>query len=117
MKKLIGLLLVIGLVFSFTSAQAGSANLVWQNSETGDVWAWVIDPGQDNLLPAWNYLGTVDNDWEILKVVDLDKDGWDDVLWRYKPTGEIYVWLLDGADIKSIFSMYQWIADLNWTVK
>ncbi|KJU81694.1 FG-GAP repeat-containing protein, partial [Candidatus Magnetobacterium bavaricum] len=42
--------------------------------------------------------GIPDN-WQLKAIADFDGDGKADMLWQNTTTGDVYVWLMDGAGI------------------
>jgi hypothetical protein len=75
----------------------GGTDLVWQNIATGDLAAWYL----------WgaNVIGTVslsparvgDPKWRVVSVVDVDKNGKLDLIWRHETNGGLAVWYMNGA--------------------
>ena len=44
------------------------------------------------------YVGTVDPAYDIVGTGDFDGDGKSDILWRHTTLGDVWIWLMDGAD-------------------
>jgi hypothetical protein len=81
----------------------GKDDLLWRNTATGlnTVWfmngatkvgekALTYSNGSDILLPG--------NDWAVKGSADFNKDGYLDILWRNKTTGDNVVWNMNGGD-------------------
>jgi hypothetical protein len=76
----------------------GMPELVWQNvNAPGQVYAWFLTPNyafssgaylaNENVAPGWTVAGTG----------DFTGDGKPDVLWQNQQTGEIYLFIMNGA--------------------
>ena len=62
--------------------------LFWHNGVTGQLYAWQMT-GADNLeIGSFKELMTIPIDWEIAAVVDWDKDGTADLVWRNQQAGQ-----------------------------
>src|SRR5207245_10798602 len=56
-----------------------------------------------------------DFNWQITQAADFNGDGKADLLWRHIVTGQVYLWLMDGAAPLS-FKPVATVADLNWQI-
>ena len=76
----------------------GSADVLWRNTTTGEVGAWILDGPQ---VVGWVWMATepTDSGWETQAVVDLTADGVSEVLWRHGATGQVGAWLMDGTSV------------------
>jgi hypothetical protein len=72
----------------------GKADLVWRETNTGDVGAWLMN----GLSTATTGViaGAVPAAWVIADVGDLDGDGKADLVWRETNTGDVGAWLMNG---------------------
>jgi hypothetical protein len=77
----------------------GKADLVWRDTQTGAVSVWLMD-GLGLKLPAFDVSPSVDHAWQIAGLGDLDGDGKADLVWRQMQSGDVAVWLMDGATVK-----------------
>ena len=72
----------------------GFADILWQNTSTGQASVWEMDGNTKtgggavsaNPGPAWTAVGTG----------DFNKDGNSDILWQNKNTGQVSIWEMDG---------------------
>jgi hypothetical protein len=112
MKKLIivGLMMLIGL-FSFNSF-ASDQYLVARNHATGETCIYIA--ATNWIGPQKICFGVVDMSWEIVTTAyDFDGNGQDDILWRHKPSGAFYVWLMEGFTIHRVAPVLEPL-DQNW---
>jgi hypothetical protein len=77
----------------------GAPDLLWE-STNGKLYLWLMSGStlSDDmpLTPK-----SVDSNWQIVSVDDFDGDGKNDVLWQHAVTGQLYVWLMNGASMTS----------------
>jgi len=78
----------------------GVSDIVWRNTATGDVYVWFM-----NGLTIKSGSGFVGNapiaTWKIVAIGDFDGDLKSDLLWHNLATGDVNIWLLDGAAIRA----------------
>ena len=72
----------------------GKADLVWRNTATGEVAAWLMDGL--NAPTTGVYAGMPTAAWVIKEVEDLNGDGKADLVWRETNTGDVGGWLMNG---------------------
>jgi hypothetical protein len=66
---------------------------------------------------AEGYLRTVaDLNWKVAGVGDLDGDGRADIVWRNAPTGENYLYPMDGTTVLGTEGYLRTVADANWRI-
>jgi len=80
----------------------GFADLVWENSVTGERGIWFLKAG---VLSRIISLPTQPTSWHIAGAADFDGDGQADLVWENTVTGERGVWLLKGGGVSSIRSL------------
>lgn len=74
------------------------ADVLVQNS-TGDVSiAFSGDMSPDSL----RFVRNVNLAWQVQAIADMDGDGKSDIVWRHDTVGSVFVWLMDGGNIKEI---------------
>ncbi|KJU85619.1 NHL repeat containing protein [Candidatus Magnetobacterium bavaricum] len=98
----------------------GNSDIVWQNSTTGDVAAWLMN---GFTITSGDYLAKgIPSDWQMIAIGDLNGDGKSDLVWQNSTTSDVAAWLMNGFTItkgdylvKAISSAWQMIAigDLN----
>ena len=78
----------------------GKSDILWQNSSTGEVYVWLMN---GTTIASQGAPGTVtpSSGWVIAGVGDFDGNGTSDILWRNTISGEVYLWLMNGATIAS----------------
>ena len=91
----------------------GKADLVWRNTQTGDVVGWLMN-GLSLKQAATIYSG-VSLDWQIVGVADLDGDGKADLVWRNTQTGDVVGWLMNGLTLKQVATIYSGVF-LDWQI-
>jgi chitodextrinase len=92
----------------------GKSDILWHNSATGSNSIWLMN-GATISGGAANFATVADLNWSIAGVGDFDGDGKSDILWRNGATGEISIWLMNGATILSR-PVFGAVTDLNWGI-
>ena len=82
----------------------GHADLVWRNPSNGDVNIWLLNAAGTGLQSAV-YIGAVNTDYHIEAVGDFNGDGKDDIVWRGQTSGQVVVWLMNGATVQGVLSL------------
>ena len=85
----------------FTSSS--KTDLVWENTSTGQILAWVTGGGSLNL-------GTVPSGWTLAGIGDVNGDGKADLVWQNTSSGEILAWITGGG------GMYLGTVPSGWTL-
>jgi hypothetical protein len=67
--------------------------LLWQDPATGRLSVWTLKNAQREQVIA---LGQVEAPWKVVAICDLDRDGWDDLVWRHDETGWLVYWPMQG---------------------
>jgi len=100
----------------------GYADLVWQNTSTGDLVLWLM---QNNIIvgtPALSIpnVGTIG--WQVRAVGDVNGDGRADLIWQNSVTGGLAVWTLNGPTVLNTFLFTNTsgavltMPDANWQI-
>jgi hypothetical protein len=85
--------------FSFLFNKDGKVDILWRNTSTGEVTAWLMN---GVTLTGGAVIGIVaDQNWKAVGTGDFNKDGKVDILWRNSATGENSVWYLNGTTLTS----------------
>jgi len=95
----------------------GKPDILWQNENTGQLAIWYLDGtymfGSALITPD----RPGDPNWKVVAIRDLNWDGYADLIFRHKTTGQIAVWFLQGTTAYAfqMLSIPQ-VADLNWQI-
>ena len=73
----------------------GSVDLLWQNG-IGDLYIWYMN-GLTRVSTGFPSPSRINPVWVIRGLADFNRDGSADILWRNSTTGDLYVWLMNGA--------------------
>jgi hypothetical protein len=76
----------------------GKADIVWQNSTTGQIYIWLMN---GTTIAGGGSVAYVSSGWNIAGIGDFNGDGKADILWRNSTTGQVYIWLMNGTTIAS----------------
>jgi len=81
----------------------GQADILWQNTTTGDRSIWFMSGnswgGTYALLPQ------VSTDWSIAGVGDFNADGNPDIVWQNTTTGDRSIWFMNGSTWNGTFAL------------
>ncbi|MBL9216481.1 MAG: immunoglobulin domain-containing protein [Opitutaceae bacterium] len=80
----------------------GRADLVWQNTLTGDASVWLMNGTKRSSSKA---LGRITADWLLAGAGDFNNDGKGDLLWQNLVTGLAQVWLMNGTTLSTNVSV------------
>jgi hypothetical protein len=78
----------------------GKADILWQNSTSGQIYIWLMN---GTTLTSAGSPGSVapSSGWAIQGVGDFDGNGKSDILWQNTTSGQVYIWLMNGATVAS----------------
>ncbi|HEY0996777.1 MAG TPA: FG-GAP-like repeat-containing protein [Gemmatimonadaceae bacterium] len=94
----------------------GKADLVWQNTATGERGVWVMN-NYTYASYAPLYTDVVPTPWDIAAVTDLTGDGNADVVWQNTQTGERGAWVMNGTTFTGTYVLlYQGTVPTNWNI-
>jgi hypothetical protein len=91
----------------------GKSDVVWRNSQTGDVAAWLMNGSTITDGPVIATMS--DLNWQIAGTGDFNGDGKADLVWRNNSTGAVALWLMNGATITD-GPVVGTVSDLNWQI-
>jgi fructose-specific phosphotransferase system IIC component len=75
----------------------GQADILWQNTATGQRALWLMNGIGSGFTPASIVdLGHVDTNWVMAGTGDFNGDGQADILWQNETTGQRALWLMNG---------------------
>src|SRR5437867_5537293 len=80
----------------------GKADILWQNSSTGQRVIWLMN---GTTHQSTVNLGTVPTSWSIVGSNDFNGDGKADILWQNSATGQRIIWLMNGTAHQSTVSL------------
>ncbi len=75
-------------------------DVLWHNALTGENVIWFMSGSQSIRTAQYTYSVT-DLNWNVVGAGDLDGDDKADVIWWNQTTGDVVVWLMDGATIRA----------------
>jgi hypothetical protein len=100
---------------NFNSGTDSNTDLLWRNSQTGQVNVWLTNPAGIGVLSKGSPGTVADLNWEIIGVGNFNTDSNTDLLWRNKQTGQVNVWLINGTALLSKGTLGT-VSDLNWGI-
>ena len=74
----------------------GNADLVLQDSSTGDLIYWLMS-GVNQLDVQYFSPRNPGTNWNVVGVADINRDGFADIVFQNSVSGDIYVWYMRGA--------------------
>jgi len=80
----------------------GTADLVWENTTTGQRVVWLLQNGSEQ---AYSYLPTISTDWHIAAVGDFLGNGQSDLVWENTSTGQRTIWFMANGVLQSSISL------------
>ncbi|BAZ41077.1 hypothetical protein NIES4101_70390 [Calothrix sp. NIES-4101] len=110
----------------------GTPDIVWRNYNTGENVIWKLNaatktaatnPYFDPATDDYSITTVADTDWEIEDVIDFDKDGIGDILWRKYGTktdkGNNAIWVMNsGGDYNAAKTDFITpVPDTNWEME
>ncbi len=94
----------------------GKADILWKNKVSGQVYVWLMNGTAIASQSSPATIGDSDQNWEVKGVGDFNGDGFDDILWKNKATGQVFIWLMNSTAIASQGSPGS-VSDLNWEIR
>ncbi|MBD2329048.1 Calx-beta domain-containing protein [Alkalinema sp. FACHB-956] len=93
----------------------GNTDLLWRNTNTGDVVFWQIN--QTPSVNQYNLNKSIGNsNWQVQGTADFDGDGDADILWRNLFTGANLIWRMNGTSyVEDV--LLPTVADTNWKIE
>ena len=94
----------------------GRSDLLWLNTSTGQVAAWLLDGVQLKVEAGLSHK-MPDVNWQIVGTGDFNADEKPDIVWWHKIYGFVGVWYMDGLNvIGSVSLSTPRVADTAWKV-
>ena len=87
---------------SLTNPGTGQADLVWENTTTGEHSIWVMQNGVPSSIIN---LPTIATEWSIAGAADFLGTGQADLVWENTTTGERSIWILNNGVASSIINL------------
>jgi hypothetical protein len=75
----------------------GEDDLIWANSQTGQVVAWDMNGTVISPTNTGSVFTTINPVWQVKGVADINGDGHPDLLWWNSKTGQMIFWEMAGA--------------------
>jgi uncharacterized repeat protein (TIGR03803 family) len=75
----------------------GKDDLIWANSQTGQVVAWDMNGTVISPTNTGSVFTTINPIWQVKGVADINADGHPDLLWWDSHTGQMIFWEMTGA--------------------
>jgi len=99
----------------------GQTDLLWENSQTGDVLVWNMGGADGTTVRSYGSLfATVPNTaWHIVGTGDSDGDGHADLLWQNVQTGQVLRWLMggtSGTQVQAYSAPFVTVPDTHWQI-
>lgn len=92
----------------------GFPDYLFRNSSSGVGFVWYWDGTANRLGAESRMLFQIDPAWQVVQVVDWNKDGNVDLLFRNASSGVVFVWYTDGASLQGSDFLFQ--VDPSWEV-
>ncbi len=94
----------------------GFKDIFWRNPSTGANYLWFTNDRSGVVVDRAVELPTApDLDWNVEQINDFNGDGFSDLLWRNRRTGENYIWLLNGSGVIGANALPT-VSDLAWQI-
>ena len=93
----------------------GKSDLLFWNSQTGEVSSWSCNLGSDQVL-SYNgdFTQVSDTSWHLMGSEDTNGDGHPDLIWWNATSGVESRWLLDGTTVEQYGGGDTQITDTTW---
>lgn len=76
----------------------GMADVLWRNKEQNLVAIWLME-GSQLLSPGPIIPGPIGQNWKVISLSDLNRDGMADVIWNDKEQNVMTTWTMDGPQL------------------
>jgi hypothetical protein len=99
-----------------TAALSGGQtnDLVWQNTQSGDLTYWRMNGTQSI---GYGYLAYgIPLEWKCVGIADFNGDGKPDLLWQNTLTGDVSVWYMDGVSYTEKWDYIAQGLPLSWQI-
>jgi VCBS repeat protein/all-beta uncharacterized protein/FG-GAP repeat protein len=96
----------------------GRPDIVWQHVTQGLISVWLMNGTtavEGRLLTPGN---VTDTDWRIVGSGDFNLDGYADLVWQHRVTGQASVWFMNGTTrISGTLLTPAGVGDINWQIR
>ncbi len=93
----------------------GKSDLLFWNSQTGEVTYWSMDLANSKVLAEHAGIAQVtDTSWRLVASEDTNGDGHPDLVWWNAKTGEVSRWLMNGTTVTGYGAATTQVADTTW---
>jgi kumamolisin len=72
----------------------GKQDILWRNTQTGEVDIWFISGAS---VVSQAYVGILGLEWKIAGIADFNGDGVSDIVWQNTVTGSFGIWIMHGS--------------------
>jgi hypothetical protein len=90
----------------------GIPDLAWQNNATGQIAVWYMGGTQGATYESWAWMAagaTLGTGWSLVGAVDVNGDGYPDLIWQNDTTQQVAVWYMGGAQ-GATYESWAWMA-------
>lgn len=90
----------------------GKSDLLWCNTNTGEVGAWITANGNISYRPIASLNPA---QWELAACGEMTEDGKPDFIWRNKQSNELWLWEMDRFQVEDAYAFFA--APAGWKVQ
>jgi hypothetical protein len=92
-------------------------DILWRHDASGENVLWFMN---GTALVSGTFLtpsSLPDVDWKMAGVSDFNRDGWPDILWHHRVSGQVVLWYMNGSTLVSgTFTSPPALPDVGWQV-
>ena len=94
----------------------GKADIIWQH-DAGWLAVWLMNGSTATTTLFLSVPKIADPNWMIAGAGDVNNDGRADLVWQNQVTGQLALWMLNGATVLEQRQLSTFMADLNWKIR